>query len=127
MVAVVRIAGVNLPSKKKIYVSLSYIFGIGRKTGKEICRAVNVDYELRVEELSDDDVEKIRNYIVKNFLVEGDLREQIAYNIKLKISIGCYEGSRHRLRLPLHQRTKTNARTRKGRGAPIANKKIVAK
>jgi small subunit ribosomal protein S13 len=127
MVAVVRIAGVNLPSKKKIYVSLSYIFGIGRKTGKEICRAVNVDYELRVEELSDDDVEKIRNYIVKNFLVEGDLREQIAYNIKLKISIGCYEGSRHRLRLPLRQRTKTNARTRKGRGAPIANKKIVAK
>ncbi len=128
MVSFVRISGVNLPVTKKVYVSLSYLFGIGMVTAKQICSAVKIDCERRMEDLSNDELDKIRNYISKNFLVEGDLRGQIAQNIKLKISIGCYEGSRHRLRLPVRgQNTKTNAKTRKGRSAPIANKKIVAK
>ena len=128
MVSSVRISGVNLPIEKKVYVSLSYLFGIGMITAKQICKAVNVDCEKRMKELSDEEVEKLRNYIDKHFSVEGDLRGQISQNIKLKIAIGCYEGSRHRNRLPVHgQRTKTNAKTRKGRSAPIANKKIVAK
>ena len=124
----VRISGVNLPIDKKVYVSLSYLFGVGYVTARQICKAVNVNEEQLMKNLSNDDVEKIRNYIDKNFVVEGDLRGQIAQNIKLKISIGCYEGSRHRNRLPVRgQRTKTNAKTRKGRSAPIANKKVVAK
>lgn len=124
----VRIAGINLPINKPVYVSLSYLFGIGRVLGKKICEAVNVDCEKRMKDLTDEEVDKIRIYIDKHYIVEGDLREQIAKNIKLLISIGSYKGSRHRLRLPVNgQRTKTNARTRKGRSAPIANKKVVAK
>ncbi len=128
MVNSVRISGVNLPIEKKVYVSLSYLFGVGMITAKQICQAVKVDCEKRMKELTDEEVDKIRNYIDKHFAVEGDLRGQIAQNIKLKIAIGCYEGSRHRNRLPVRgQRTKTNAKTRKGRSAPIANKKVVAK
>ena len=128
MVSAVRISGVNLPVEKKVYVSLSYLFGVGMVTAKQICKACKVNCEKRMKELSDEDIEKIRNYIDKHFVVEGDLRGQISQNIKLKISIGCYEGSRHRNRLPVRgQRTKTNAKTRKGRSAPIANKKVVAK
>jgi len=128
MVTSVRISGVNLPIEKKVYVSLSYLFGVGMITAKQICKAVNVDYEKRMKELSEEDVDKLRTYIDKHFSVEGDLRGQIAQNVKLKIAIGCYEGSRHRNRLPVRgQRTKTNAKTRKGRSAPIANKKVVAK
>ena len=100
MVASVRISGVNLPVEKKVYVSLSYLFGVGMVTAKQICKACKVNCEKRMKELSDEDIEKIRNYIDKHFVVEGDLRGQ---------------------------RTKTNAKTRKGRSAPIANKKVVAK
>lgn len=128
MASVVRIAGVNLPVKKKVYIGLSYIFGIGRVTGKSICNALKIDFEQKIENLSEEDVDRIRNYIGEHFIIEGDLRGQISQNIKLKIAIGCYEGSRHRNRLPVRgQRTKTNAKTRKGKSAPIANKKIVAK
>ncbi len=124
----VRIAGINLPINKPVYVSLSYLFGIGRVLGKKICDAVDVDFAKRMKDLTDEEVEKIRMYIDKHYVVEGDLREQIAKNIKLLISIGSYKGARHRLRLPVNgQRTKTNAKTRKGRSAPIANKKVVAK
>ena len=128
MVASVRISGVNLPIDKKVYVSLSYLFGIGFTTARQICNVACIDCERKMKDLTDSEVEKIRDYIDKNFVVEGDLRGQISQNIKLKISIGCYEGSRHRNRLPVRgQRTKTNAKTRKGRSAPIANKKVVAK
>ena len=128
MVSAVRISGVNLPIEKKVYVSLSYLFGVGFTNAKQICSAVGVDSEQRMKNLTDEQFEKIRNYIDKHVVVEGDLRGQISQNIKLKISIGCYEGSRHRNRLPVRgQRTKTNAKTRKGRSAPIANKKVVAK
>lgn len=128
MVDYVRISGVNLPIGKKIYVSLSYLYGIGRIDAKKICLAVNVDCEKRTKDLTDEEVEKIRSYIDKHCVVEGDLKAQVAENIKMKIAIGSYEGSRHRNRLPVRgQRTKTNAKTRKGRSAPIANKKVVAK
>ena len=128
MVSTVRISGINLPIEKKVYVGLSYLFGIGRKEGKNICSSVGVDCERRIRDLSEEEIDKIRKFIEQNYVVEGDLRNQIAQNIKLKISIGCYEGSRHRNRLPVRgQRTKTNAKTRKGRSAPIANKKVVAK
>lgn len=128
MVSAVRISGVNLPIEKKLYVSLSYLFGIGFVVAKQICKAVDIDCERRTKDLSEEELDKIRSYIDKNFSIEGDLRGQISQNIKLKISIGSYMGSRHRLRLPVRgQRTKTNAKTRKGRSAPIANKKVVAK
>ncbi|MBQ7552456.1 MAG: 30S ribosomal protein S13 [Rickettsiales bacterium] len=123
-----RIAGVNLPVDKKVYVSLSYLFGIGRVLGKKICADLNIDSEKRMRDLSDEELDKIRICIDKDYVVEGDLREQISRNIKMLISIGSYKGARHRLRLPVHgQRTKTNAKTRKGRSAPIANKKIATK
>ena len=128
MVSSVRICGVNLPVDKKTYVALSYLFGIGQVTAKKICNAVGIDCETRLKDLSEEDIDKIRNYIDKNFVTEGDLRGQISQNIKMKIAIGCYQGNRHRNRLPVHgQRTKTNAKTIKGRSAPIANKKVVAK
>ena len=129
MLASVRISGVSLPIEKKVYVSLSYLFGVGISTAKRICKAVGVDCERRMKDLSIEELDLIRNYIGKNFVVEGDLRGQIAQNIKLKISIGCYEGNRHRNGLPVRgQRTKTNAKTRKGRNRrPIPNKKSVNK
>lgn len=123
-----RIAGVNLPVDKKVYVSLSYLFGIGRVLGKRICDDLKIDSEKRLRDLSNEDLDNIRSYIDKNYVVEGDLRGQISQNIKMMIAIGCYRGARHRLRLPVHgQRTKTNAKTRKGKSAPIANKKIATK
>ena len=128
MVSAVRISGVNLPIEKKLYVSLSYLFGIGFVVAKQICKAVDIDCERRTKDLSEEELDKIRSYIDKNFSVEGDLRGQISHHLQLKISIGSYMVSRHRLRLPVRgQRTKTNAKTRKGRSAPIANKKVVAK
>ena len=127
MASSVRISGVNLPIEKKVYVSLSYLFGIGRVLGKKICKDLGIDCERRMKDLSDEEVEKLRIHIDKHFVVEGDLRGQISQNIKLMISIGCYRGARHRLRLPVHgQRTKTNARTRRGKKTgPIAKKKTV--
>lgn len=119
-----RIAGVDLPREKRIEIGLTYIFGIGRKSAENILAATGVDPDIRVKDLNDDDLQKLRDYIDKNYDVEGDLRRDTALNIKRLIEIGCYRGVRHRKGLPVRgQRTKTNARTRKGPKKTIANKK----
>ena len=123
-----RISGVDLPRDKRVEIGLTYIYGIGLSTSKKILAESGVDGDTRVKDLTDDEVRKISDIINESLTVEGDLRGQIAQNIKMKISIGCYEGARHRLKLPVRgQRTKTNSRTRKGHGKAIANKKVVAK
>ncbi len=119
-----RIAGVDLPREKRVEIGLTYIFGIGQKTAKDILAATGVDPDIRVRDLSESDVSKLRDYIDKNCEVEGDLRRGIALNIKRLVEIGCYRGIRHRRGLPVRgQRTRTNARTRKGPKKTIANKK----
>ena len=119
-----RIAGVDLPREKRIEIGLTYIFGIGRKSAEDIIAATGVDPDIRVKDLNDDDLQKLRDYIDANYNVEGDLRRDTALNIKRLIEIGCYRGVRHRKGLPVRgQRTKTNARTRKGPKKTIANKK----
>jgi small subunit ribosomal protein S13 len=119
-----RISGVDLPRDKRVEIGLTYIFGIGRKTASEIIAATGVNPDTRVKDLSEEDVAKLRDYIDKNCNVEGDLRREIALNIKRLVEIGCYRGVRHRKGLPVRgQRTKTNARTRKGPVKTIANKK----
>ena len=119
-----RLAGVNVPSNKRLEVALRYIFGIGPKFSREICSLTNVDINKRVNQLTDDEVIKIRECIDKNFIVEGDLRREISSNIKRLTDLGCYRGLRHRGKLPVRgQRTHTNARTRKGKAVPIAGKK----
>ena len=124
----VRISGVTLPDNKKVCVGLSYLYGVGVSLAKKICEATGVDVKKRIKDLTDDEVEKVRLYISSNCTVEGDLRALVSQNIKLKIAIKCYQGVRHFQKLPVHgQRTKTNARTRKGRGMAVANKKVVAK
>lgn len=119
-----RIAGVDLPRDKRVEIGLTYIFGIGRKTSNDILSATGVNPDTRVRDLSEDDVSKLREYIDKNCHVEGDLRRDVAFDIKRLIEIGCYRGVRHRKGLPVRgQRSKTNARTRKGPKKTIANKK----
>jgi len=119
-----RIAGVDLPRDKRVEVGLTYIFGIGRTTASEIIAKTGVNPDIRVKNLSEEDVSKLREYIDKNVMVEGDLRRDVALNIKRLIEIGCYRGVRHRKGLPVRgQRSKTNARTRKGPKKTIANKK----
>ena len=119
-----RIAGVDLPKDKKVEIGLTYIYGIGRKSADIILKETGVNPDIRVKDLSEDDLAKIRDYIDKNFIVEGDLRRNVALNIKRLVEIGCYRGVRHRKGLPVRgQRTKTNARTRKGPVKTIANKK----
>lgn len=119
-----RIAGVDLPRDKRIETGLTYIFGIGDTTAKKIVAETGVNPDIRVKDLSSEDEVKLRDYIDKNVMVEGDLRRTNAMNIKRLVEIGCYRGSRHRLGLPVHgQRTKTNARTRKGPKKTMANKK----
>lgn len=119
-----RIAGVDLPKNKRVEIGLTYVFGIGRKSADEILKATGVNPDTRVKDLSEDDVAKIREYIDHNFTVEGDLRRTVALNIKRLVEIGCYRGIRHRKGLPVRgQRSKTNARTRKGPVKTIANKK----
>ena len=119
-----RIAGVDLPREKRVQIGLTYIFGIGRKTADDILAATGVDPDIRVRDLSEEDAAKLRDYIDKNVIVEGDLRRDVALNIKRLIEIGCYRGIRHRKGLPVRgQRSKTNARTRKGPKKTIANKK----
>ena len=114
-----RIAGVELPREKRIEIGLTYIFGIGQKTAKDILAATGVDPDIRVKDLSEDDATKLRDYTV-----ESDLKRNVALNIKRLVEIGCYRGVRHRKGLPVRgQRTKTNARTRKGPKKTIANKK----
>jgi len=119
-----RIAGVDLPRDKRVEVGLTYIFGIGRTTASEIIAKTGVNPDIRVKNLSEEDVSKLRDYIDKNVMVVGDLRRDVALNIKRLIEIGCYRGVRHRKGLPVRgQRSKTNARTRKGPKKTIANKK----
>ena len=120
-----RIAGVDLPRGKRADIALTYIYGIGRKTAQKILEATGVDPDIRVRDLTEEQEALLRDYIDKNIQVEGDLRREVQLNIKRLMEIGCYRGVRHRRGLPVHgQRTKTNARTRKGPKKTIANKKI---
>ena len=119
-----RIAGVDLPREKRVEIGLTYIFGIGRTTASQILAATGVNPDTRVKDLTESDEAKIREYIDHHLTVEGDLRRNVALNIKRLVEIGCYRGVRHRKGLPVRgQRTKTNARTRKGPKRTIANKK----
>jgi small subunit ribosomal protein S13 len=125
---VARVAGVNIPTQKRVEISLTYIHGIGRKIAREICGRVGIPPQRRVHELSDAEVLKIREMIDREYKVEGDLRREVAMNIKRLMDLGCYRGLRHRRGLPVRgQRTHTNARTRKGPAKPIAGKKKVTK
>jgi len=119
-----RIAGVNIPTHKQVQIALTYIHGIGRDTAVTICEATDIEGTRRVNELSDADVLKVREYIDANLMVEGDLRRDTQMNIKRLMDLGCYRGLRHRRKLPVRgQRTHTNARTRKGPARAIAGKK----
>jgi small subunit ribosomal protein S13 len=123
-----RIAGVDIPREKRLEISLTYIFGIGRTRSAEICRALDIDPDTRVRDLTDDEVARIRNHIETTFKVEGDLRREVQQDIKRKMEIGAWQGLRHRKGLPVHgQRTQTNARTRKGPKKTVAGKKKVRK
>lgn len=123
-----RIAGVNIPTQKRVEIALTYIFGIGHFRAKEIMTQAGIESKVRVHELSDADVLKIREIIDGNYKVEGDLRREVSMNIKRLMDLGCYRGLRHRKGLPTRgQRTHTNARTRKGKAVPIAGKKMVGK
>ena len=119
-----RIAGIDLPREKRIEIGLTYIFGIGLKTSQNLLKATGINPDIRVRDLSEEDEGKIRDYIDQNLTVEGDLKRNVALDIKRLVEIGCYRGIRHRKGLPVRgQRTKTNARTRKGPVKTIANKK----
>ncbi len=119
-----RIAGVDIPREKRVEISLTYIYGVGRTTARTICEMTGVDCDTRVRDLTDDEVTKIRQFIDANLKVEGDLRRQVSQDIKRKMEIGCYQGLRHRRGLPVRgQRTHTNARTRKGPKRTVAGKK----
>lgn len=119
-----RIAGIDLPRGKRVEIGLTYIYGIGKSTSQKILSETGVNPDTRVENLSENDVSKIRDYIDKNTRVEGDLKRRVSLNIKRLVEINCYRGRRHRLGLPVRgQNTKTNARTRKGPKRAIANKK----
>ena len=123
-----RIAGIDLPRNKRIEISLTYIFGIGRARALEICEKANLDPGSRTEHLSESEVIKLREIIERDYKVEGDLRREVNQNIKMLMDIGCYRGLRHRRGLPVRgQRTHTNARTRKGPAKTIAGKKIATK
>ena len=119
-----RIAGVDLPNDKRVEIALTYIFGIGRTSSLQILKSASIDPDKRMKDLTEEEVSKIRESIEKNYRVEGDLRREVSLNIKRLTEIGCYRGRRHRLGLPVRgQRTKTNARTRKGPKRTIAGKK----
>ncbi|MGB3301881.1 30S ribosomal protein S13 [Gordonia sp. (in: high G+C Gram-positive bacteria)] len=119
-----RVAGVDLPREKRLEIALTYIYGVGRTTSKEILAGTGLSADLRAKDLTDADVVKLREYIEASVKVEGDLRREVQADIRRKIEIGCYQGLRHRRGLPVHgQRTKTNARTRKGPKKTIAGKK----
>lgn len=123
-----RVAGVNIPTQKRVEIALTYIHGIGRKTAQEICARLGIPRSQRVQQLSDSEVLRIREMIDSDYRVEGDLRRDVAMNIKRLMDLGCYRGLRHRRGLPVRgQRTHTNARTRKGPAKPIAGKKKVTK
>ena len=123
-----RLAGVDLPREKRLEIALTYIFGIGRTRAQQTLAETGVSPDVRVRDLSEDDLVKLRDWIDQNYRVEGDLRREVASDIRRKIEIGCYQGVRHRRGLPVHgQRTKTNARTRKGPKKTIAGKKKAGK
>ena len=120
-----RIAGVNIPTSKMVQTGLTYIYGIGNRFSNRICKDLNISKSMRVNELTDDQILKIREYIDKNFTVEGDLRRETSLSIKRLIDLATYRGSRHRKKLPARgQRTRCNARTRKGKAIAIAGKKL---
>lgn len=123
-----RIAGVNIPTQKPVEIALTYIHGVGRTTAKRICAKLDIPGNRRVNELTDQEVMRLRETIDNEHKVEGDLRREVAMNIKRLMDLGCYRGLRHRRGLPVHgQRTHTNARTRKGKAKPIAGKKKAGK
>ncbi|MCC7259728.1 MAG: 30S ribosomal protein S13 [Alphaproteobacteria bacterium] len=123
-----RIAGVNIPTNKRIEAALTYIYGIGFKTSREICAKADVNIDTRVHKLTEAEVIRLRETIDREYTVEGDLRRNVAMNIKRLMDLGCYRGLRHRKKLPVRgQRTHTNARTRKGKAVAIAGKKQVTK
>jgi small subunit ribosomal protein S13 len=123
-----RIAGVDIPREKRLEISLTYIFGIGRTTARQVADATNISADTRVRDLTDEEVARLRTFIDQSVKVEGDLRREIAQNVKRKQEIGCYAGIRHRRGLPVHgQRTRTNARTRKGPKKTVAGKKRARK
>lgn len=123
-----RIAGVDIPREKRVEVALTYIYGIGPTTAKRICQECELDPDTRVRDLTEDEVVRLRSYIDANIKVEGDLRRDVAQDVKRKMEIGCYQGLRHRRGLPVRgQRTHTNARTRKGPRKAVAGKKKVRK
>ncbi len=120
-----RIAGINIPQNKNVHIGLTYIYGIGNKFSQQICNNLNISNKKRIHELTEDEIGKIREYIDKNFTVEGDLRRETSLNIKRLIDLGLYRGSRHKKKLPVRgQRTRCNARTRKGKAIAIAGKKL---
>ena len=123
-----RLAGVDLPREKRMEIALTYIYGVGRTRAKQALEATGVSPDLRARDLTDDDLVQLRDFIDGNFKVEGDLRREVAQDIRRKIEIGCYQGIRHRRGLPVHgQRTKTNARGRKGPKKTVAGKKKAGK
>ena len=120
-----RIAGVNIPQNKLVQIGLTYIYGIGDKFSKQICSALEIPKEKRINELTDDQILKLENILMQNFKVEGDLRRDYSLSIKRLIDLACYRGSRHKKKLPVRgQRTRCNARTRKGKAIAIAGKKL---
>ena len=122
-----RIKNIELPKDKAVYIGLTAIYGIGQSLAKTICKATNIDPEMKVRDLTQDHEKALRNEIDK-YLVEGDLRREVQLNIKNKMEIGCYQGERHKKGLPVHgQRTNRNAKTRKGKGKVVANKKKATK
>jgi small subunit ribosomal protein S13 len=123
-----RISGVDIPREKRLEISLTYIFGIGRTTSQQVCDSVGISRDTRVRDLTDEEVAQLRTWIDGNLKVEGDLRREVAADIKRKVEIGSYEGLRHRRGLPVHgQRTRTNARTRKGPKKTVAGRKKARK
>ena len=123
-----RIAGVDLPREKRVEIGLTYIYGIGRSKSNEILEATKISKDIRVKDLTEEQVAQIRSYIDKNLKIEGELKSEVALNIKRLNEIGCYRGIRHRKGLPVRgQRTQTNARTRKGPRKTVANKKVATK
>ncbi len=123
-----RIAGIDIPREKRLEISLTYIFGIGRTTAQKICHGLGLDPNTRVRDLTDEEVNQIRSWVDQNLEVEGDLRREVQQDIRRKMEIGCWQGLRHRKGLPVRgQRTQTNARTRKGPKKTVAGKKKVKK
>lgn len=122
MPAAARIAGVNLPVNKHTVIALTEVYGIGRVTAQDICNKLNINPSIKLKDLTEEDMDRLRNEVTENYTIEGDLRRTVSMHIKRKVDLGCYEGMRHRRGLPLRgQRTKTNARTRKGKKKPVRN------